>query len=382
MKNKFYAWKTFLLVMCALATIAFGDIVCGEPLVQGVSGEIINGNTLVVNGIGFGIRADFGGTDQYLNYLFEDCEAGVITRNPKWLAGGYGTMVSNNNKVGSDYSVFHERKLTSKAYTNVFGDIVTSSTRYGIKTDVHDIAPVHNYFVSQWMRLSDDFGSIDGSSNQVKFLMTTPYASDLTFGKKYFSTAGWTDPPRLYTVTESGELSHDHGFITDYMPYGTWHRIDIWVSIPDATTGMVDEIKWWIDGQLIRTGKLTDGYLQDSPEDINEIGLVSFVGFIANTNDASFSLQTDDHFLDFTMARVEISACPIWDDTIQVHKEIQLPISWTDSSISVKANLSAFEENTPLYMYVISSSGTVNFTGFPLQGGSSMVPAILQMNVN
>ena len=362
MKNKINDLQKLLLFIC-LWILLPSDILFGAPLVQDVSGETSDKGTLTITGTGFGMHDDYDSLNKYLNYLFEDCEAGVIDAAPKkWL--GWASMTSDNNKLGSSYNVFHEKRTASIEYETAFGNTYTRNIRYNAYINVKDVAPVHNYFISEWIRLSDDFGNISANvRNQVKMLMTTP---DGAGGKDYFQTRGEESPP-LRTETENGLLSLKHGPIADYMPYGTWHRMDMWVSIPDATTGRVDKIKWWIDGKLIREAKQTDGKNQPSPEDVNNLIYISFIGYIDNTSDASFSLQTDDHFVDFTMARVEISDSPVWDDEVQIHKEIQLPISWTDSSIEIEANLSSFPAAAELYLYIVDSTGAVS-AGFLLSG--------------
>ena len=68
----------------------------------------------------------------------------------------------------------------------------------------------------------------------------------------------------------------------------------------------------------------------------------------------------DDAFADLTQARVEISESATWNETIQVRKEIQIPLTWSDTEITVSTNLGQFASSDTLYVYVINDDGTVS----------------------
>ena len=345
--------------------------------INGVDGDFFTDSELIISGIGFGSHADYGGGDNFLNYIFENCEAGKITKDPKWSVdggGGFAKIQTTENRSGSNYNLFNERRASTETYANAFGETVTTPYRYGIKSNVKNVAPVHRYFYSMWVMFSENFGLVqdttDGSG--AKIAMNTPF--DSGDYKDYFSVGASSDLGEVHisSNTENGDLSVKAGALNYFVPYGTWHRIDTYVSIPDATTGFYDEVTWWIDGRRIRTTKQSGGYLLPNPEDVHKLGMISFMGYMYNGKDIPFYIRTDDFYLDFTQARVEISDSSIWDDTQATHKEIQLPLKWTDSSITIRVNRGAFQDSQSLYLYVIKEDGTpVNNEGIAL----SKVPA-------
>jgi hypothetical protein len=76
-------------------------------------------------------------------------------------------------------------------------------------------------------------------------------------------------------------------------------------------------------------------------------------------------------FLDFTQARVEISKNSKWDESRQIHKEIQIPTAWSSSSITVRLNQGSFQNGETAYLYVIDENGNVNSQGYPVKFGGT-----------
>ncbi|OGS18011.1 MAG: hypothetical protein A2219_04375 [Elusimicrobia bacterium RIFOXYA2_FULL_50_26] len=366
--------KTLLLI---LAVAALSNFCEAAPVINSVSGIASAGNSLRISGAGFGSHGDYGGADEYLNYIFENCEAGKITRNPKWSVdggGGWAKIHTGENRMGSNYNLFNENRATAETYVNAFGETVTTTYRYGIKTNVQNTAPVHKYFYSMWIMFSENFGLIQNTSDGtgIKITMNTPF--DETGMKDYFSTGASTmlGAAHLSTNTESGELTSIAGPLSDFCPVRTWHRLDTFVSVPDDTTGFRDEVSWWVDGKHIRTAQQHGFTLQPDPVDVHKVGLISFTGYIYNGTDIPFYVITDDFYLDFTKARVELSDNPAWDETIQAHKEIQQPLSWSENYITINVNQGSFSNGQQAYLYIIDGDGTVNANGYPVRIGSDL----------
>lgn len=370
-KNNFY---NIIIISAALACLLPADIVFSAPNIYSVSGEFLNGQSVVVSGTGFGMHADFGGDDNFLNYIFEDCEAGKIIKEPKWSVdggGGWAEIQTAENKAGSNYNLFNERRADAETYTNAFGETAAVSYRYGIKTNVENTAPVHRYFYSMWIMFSENFGLVYGliDGTGAKISMNTPF--DDTGMKDYLSVgpSSVLDDVHLATNTENGDLSVQAGALNDFMPYGTWHRIDTFVSVPDETTGFRDEVSWWVDGKLIRTTTQSGFILQPEPDDVHKAGLISFMGFIDNPRDLPFYMRTDDFFLDFTKARLELSESSTWSEAVQVHKEIQIPAAWSDNSIEFTVNQGSFQNRDQAYLYIIDEYGSINVNGYQITFG-------------
>jgi len=86
---------------------------------------------------------------------------------------------------------------------------------------------------------------------------------------------------------------------------------------------------------------------------------------IANaTLPAGSSVWADNVYVDTTWARVMIGNAPTW--TASTSKEIQIPTSWSTTSVSVVLNRGALPELRYGFLYVVDADGNVNANGYPL----------------
>jgi len=79
------------------------------------------------------------------------------------------------------------------------------------------------------------------------------------------------------------------------------------------------------------------------------------------------SYNFDDVFIDFTLARVEISDSPTWSGARR--KEVQIPVQWSNNSIDIRINTGTFSTGQAAYLYVVDASGKINEQGYPITIG-------------
>ena len=58
------------------------------------------------------------------------------------------------------------------------------------------------------------------------------------------------------------------------------------------------------------------------------------------------------------------SDSPTWSGA--THKEVQLPLAWSSTSITVQLNRGSFASLAGKYLYVVDADGKVNSQGFAL----------------
>lgn len=80
----------------------------------------------------------------------------------------------------------------------------------------------------------------------------------------------------------------------------------------------------------------------------------------------------DNVYVDVTQARVEIGNAATYASSIV--REIQVPASWSSSSITVTVNSGAWSSLNGKYLYVTDASGRVNEAGYPLCGNDCPNP--------
>jgi len=327
-----------------------------------ISSGNIESTTITIVGSGFGAHGDFGEAETYLPYIFEDCGSNGYLTNKSFTCDGVITS-ENSRSLEDNRSILHVRDdLNPTNITACDGDELADSTnRNTLKYNVEGKAAIHQYFVSEWVYIPTDFYTRigDDTSNQIKVNLITPI--DDPTARQYFNFYG---SDILYTNTEVGELAGNEGTMSEIMPAGTWHRLDIFVSIPNETTSFEDKIIFWVDGNNVReTTYLGHGGVQID----EQVSTITFPGYFQQFGDKqTFPIQTDDHFIDFTMARVEISDYPTWDETAQHHKELQIPTVWSDTGVTANLNLGSFQDGDHIYLYVVDADGAVNADGYDL----------------
>jgi len=105
----------------------------------------------------------------------------------------------------------------------------------------------------------------------------------------------------------------------------------------------------------------------------NTIWLGHYFGHESDSSCAAYGdahTYWDDVYLDTTQARVEIGDAPIYANAR--HREIQVPTSWSATSIGIVLNRGAFAGVTGQYLFVIDASGRAS-AGY-LLGGSAPPP--------
>lgn len=353
-KYKFISLFFFCLFLTTVSWAA------GAPLIQGVAGELSSGGTLVVTGSNFTRHKNYGGADNYLPYLWETFDdANPYVTNSKFTSG-YSKLMSSENKVNSKNYLKHQRLDLAETYTTFLGESVKLSTMYNCKVNVAGLSARSEYFFSGWYMTQNINTLIDNTSNQIKTLDASPSNNN---NKIYFNLEGYAGYPRYSMDIESYEKLYD-GPVSTAAKDGTWHRFDVYVSVPVADNSYTDIVKFWIDGRLTGVSKQV-GLLYSTVNDVLPIDSVYYVNWINNSSNSSFYILSDDVFIDFTQARVELSESSVWDDTVQVHKELQIPISWEDGNIQIKVNQGSMTNLSDKFLFVVDENGAVS-NGFPL----------------
>jgi len=123
-----------------------------------------------------------------------------------------------------------------------------------------------------------------------------------------------------------------------------WYRVDILNKAGGDTTV-------WINGKLQWTR-------QWFPSTSQFDGYTTNVGSMIDAGNGSYNF--DDIYVNYSLARVEICDSATWNDSQMRHCEIQVPSSWSSSSIVVEANYGIFNTGDQAYLFVVDSSGNVS----------------------
>jgi len=139
------------------------------------------------------------------------------------------------------------------------------------------------------------------------------------------------------------------------------------------------EAHMWRDGdlQMSRTNFTTwQPDCDTSPYDPAEWHAISVENFLTiNAPNPRYPayVYMDDVYIDNTPARIVLGNA----DTLaaSTHREIQIPQTWSDTSLTFIANPGTFADGATAYLYVVDASGNSSRNGFRITMGESRTPS-------
>jgi len=143
---------------------------------------------------------------------------------------------------------------------------------------------------------------------------------------------------------------------------GQWHRIEYWMTLSDPPGAENGYCNIWID---MRSSGAYTGItrVNDNTDEFNAY----MSPHMWPRHPVSAEVWVDDIYIANTFARVEIGDAPAWDAC--THREIQIPVAWSDGSITFTANQGSFSDGEPAYLYVVDENGDVNEQGYQIAFG-------------
>jgi len=338
---------TFILVL--------SDNLEADPLIMGITGTCSNGQTVIINGTGFGSKASAGpAISSYDNITAADnFHEGYIGGN--WYA-------LNNTHLDTSQSYRRAGTYQSDHYADceyIDGEnynriIYTGSLGLG------------NYFyASFWHYItSSSFTVSTGSGNSKIWMWYIAGSTNKIMETYYKSGGGEVD---AYIASSDGYTGSLYGQWTNglaNLPYQTWHHIEIWAY--SGTSGNTDAwLRTAIDGQSCR-------YMHGYGFPTRTTNQWHF-GQGSGCNYSGGSILLDQIYIDSTAAHVFISDDPSITDWIQnttkAHNETQVASSWTDTAIQFTLNQGSFGNTDTVYLYVVDANGVINSPGYPVTLG-------------
>ncbi|MCB1182868.1 hypothetical protein KDM41_05500 [bacterium] len=332
----------------------------GGAAAQTVTGTVAHGQQITISGGNYG-SANIG------NFIWDDLEDGNADLNATvgtWQSKGDLQAMSNHNRSGN--SSFHAGvNFTNEMWACFKGG---------------NDAP--KWYVQYWFYLDNDFnfsGNIDNSlgnikifrmwstgngSNNLRLQFLADWESDLVVeivdqghdwnpvipGTSWIdqvmghSAPDWVDPGGLGWRNYSDDVTK-----------GSWHLFQF--EYQESSLNNFDgHMRWWFDGKLIlnRTDVRTRTSAEPSSMRPNTVGWYNSHSANADGNDHFY---LDDVYISPTWARVELGNASSYSACTR--REIQLPVSWGTSSVTVNVNAGAFNAGDNAWVYVVRDDGTV-----------------------
>ena len=359
--------KTILII-----SIIFPNIVFGAPSISGVSGTIVDGQSVTISG------SDFGNKESSLPILWDDFESGVLGQNPStaviggsWSNGNNVIYVNDIVKEGSQTSARHD--FTTEGIYNAaltksggpWGKLYISffyRTDYGNLNAYYD-DPCRNYKI---FRMEGDNGIKVGDQGEgVPLISYEKRASSIGIG--LFETALRAQyEPEAYSGTF---YSGDHVRSPIGWANQEWHRVEFFINIIEGEK----EFRMWEDNIENTPSKDSNGWVNTfypyMGSDNSRFNELHFGMYFSRDNNASAYVYTDDIYIDKTIAHIEIGNQSTYE--LSTHREVQIPYIWEPNSVSFSFNQGSFQNGDNAYLYIIDEDGEVNQAGYPIAFVSS-----------
>ncbi len=326
--------------------------------VNTVSGTFENNQSVTISGVGFGTNAlDYSQIIQAVNGTND----GVVPANiDGWRfdtpQGAYPIADTAQSHSGG-VSLYHDGQPAS-GYNSVL------AYDYGSGIGLNQ-----TIFVSWWTRLNIS------TSGQWKMFRIN-WQNDIQDDAPQMTMFNWIGVGGKQLINRPGPTTSSTG-TDNYMNQvmssvlNTWYRHDLIIEL-SSSDGVSDgsyTMYRYEPGvgfySSIETGKMTHN---DDPQYWRWFLWQNYLG-----NGMLGEAWTDDHFVQIgSQARVELCDSSSWG--ARTSCDIQIPLTWSDNSISISVNTGAYSAGDTAYLYVVDSSGNVNTTGYPIvvaEGGGS-----------
>ncbi|MEA1925079.1 MAG: hypothetical protein U9M95_04345 [Candidatus Altiarchaeota archaeon] len=332
--------KTILMILIIVGFLINIYFVSAQPSMSSVSGNVVHGNSIVINGSEFGVK------EQAEPALWDTVENQYVTLNDGETIPVGGNCPWEINKANSTkYEVSDAQRGMSTAYYKGVRATVGGKTVEGAK----------KLYLSWWEKsdrdvLFDSDGvpvpySEPGSGHSSKFLRLNGAEYHFNPGHQ---TISWTQIQN-YVYDNGGCLNQWFNF--GLTPINEWHFIEYFAD-------QNNQVYWInIDGTIV-------AYSTSNGCESWDWDYVWYIGFDAGGNrPPSPIIGIDDIYVDNTQARVMVGDNSTY--SLCTHREIQIPISWSDDSITINVNQGSFSNGEHVYLFVVDGNGTVS-EGYPV----------------
>lgn len=363
-----------------------------QPRIDGVSGTLTHGETVVVSGASFGVKNpaaplvwDDGSDNPPLSSYYDE----VLPTQAQ--QGAYYNMAYRNVPFrGID--VPHDRMsyiLGGAHATNLNGANYLSGNNVSIGVNLTSF----NFFAHYWYRVDPlyDESNHPTMGENMKELSLSGQEGELYGGNwGYFQwcnglvpDVNQTGPVRISRVpVDCPSLpyacSTDQYVVSHNSPIGGWIKMQWEGGYSQVHDNPIVRFTTYPDGHVtnrshyggdITTYETLWGCGYPNFNDLRFLGLGGF-SRVPRVNEGRNSFRYfAGVYIDDTYARVMIGDNANYDSCTKM--EPQIPVQWADGSVTVTVNLGNFTDQDTAYLFVIDSSNNRPAQGYPVTIGAA-----------
>lgn len=337
------------VILLILINLVCASSLSAAPSISGV-GLFAGGSTVSISGSDFTSHSDYSASNSNtIARAWNNFESGAVIRDD-WSYGLSGAY-SGNWSVGSGGS--------NRGGSSYYGDRIYSSStgsRLGGLL-VGQNGDQNEWYFTFYIQISDTCPTSGGQGKIARI-----YGDN---GNQYWAPYGSSNT--IFSFFES--INGSQWGSPDGLGTNEWHRVEMYMSqSPQESTLWIDGVHQWTRNDWPASDFNGGGHSW-------EIG--NMVEGVQNTCHHRF----DDVFFNHTESRVELCTGQSWASKGTC--EVQVPTSWSTTSIAITANTGPLATDDTAYLYVVDSAGDANSLGYEItvgsSGGSDTTPPVLSL---
>lgn len=363
---------TCVLVACLIIFTSASSDSNASPAINSISGTVSDGQTITINGSGFGIVGPNV-------ILFDDFETGI---NNNYIGNGVtparvGTWEDSSTACSPTYYSIYSTSQAHSGTKSARQNWAKSPTADGGAMWIGPLfnGPVTKIYFSFWTYLPTG-QNVPGSSGgmgpnwKVWWLQSTPYHKD------DFASEIVTDPPYETSLCWVDGTKNRLCYMNSYQPFsfskGQWKRWEVYMTA--STSSGVGQL-WFTSAAQARSlwANATGRTIDDGSAGWNYLRMPGYARYDSNSN-----TYYDDIYVatgNGALARVEIGNNSSYTNCTNL--AVITPTAWSNASITATVRKGAFNPGNAAYLFVIDSTGAAS-PGYPVtigSGGSAPTPA-------
>lgn len=336
-------WVT--VVACAATVLTATGAMGQTPSISSGTGTFASGSTFVLQGSGFGDKADAA------PYKFDTFESGSVGNQ---LSGwSFDTGGGSRNP---EYSNSYVRPNSSKSAVCIYEGGQYLST-FGVYKPSGGLSTVYMDFwvlfdrpasVSRNHKLYRLYPGLNGGLPNQYLVSACPEVSANAWFTNDGVSGEWNDT-RSYPGWAQNNAQRN------------WVHMQVYLEQSDAsvTNGT---LKAWFDcGNKINRSD----YMSRSTTNSSDWHSLWFGNYLGHGTDGT-CLNTsgdnyiyfDDVYIDVTQARVEAGNSSSYDNC--THREIQAPTSWNNTQVNVTVNTGSFNPGEQVWFFIVNENGAIS----------------------
>jgi hypothetical protein len=321
------------------------NTVFAEPFISALSGIVSNGGSLTIQGTEFGSKSP--AAPLFWDNFEEGASGQLLSTEQKWTTQEECTAANN----GGIPSMIFSSEMSNSGSKSAKQVLVRNKpcwtrTRLGLIGDQSNIFFSYKYFAQAGGSGDHTKMGRVGNNDDVH---NTPNSGYTAFGPNY-----WYTFADRYSETALAYVR---------VVQGQWVRDDTYQTLSSDNTSN-GTVQVWRNGvQQFSSNSMITKSSASSADYYNQV-------FMPYYNEGGTrTVFVDDVYIDNTLSRVEICPGSTWSNRGSC--EIQIPSSWSSTSITAVVNQGAIPSGETRYLYVVDSTGAANTQGSQITIGES-----------